>query len=95
MSEELSTLRIEEFCKKEENENEGLVKLVDRIVKIYPLSFPTDRNEAMQKRFLKQTVSETEWGLHVETGLKEQESYHSYAVVPYAAMITIQRYKYN
>lgn len=60
MSEELRSLRIKKFRKEGSSDEEALESLVDCITTLYPLSLPSDRNNLMQKRFLRQAVSETD-----------------------------------
>lgn len=57
-SDELTSLKIDNFKRNKEDVKEALKKLIERMAKLYQLSIPSHRNEAMQKRFLKRAVSD-------------------------------------
>lgn len=63
---ELGSLKMDDCRKEDTTEKKALTKLVDWIVKLYPLLLTSDRNQAMQKRFLKRTVSGTLWALYAD-----------------------------
>lgn len=92
VSDELTALKLEDFKNEKNDDKEALSKLVDRIAKLYQLSIPSDRNEAMQKRFLQRAVSGKDWALHADKQASTVQSYHGYVDSLFSAIRTVSRH---
>lgn len=68
VSDDPAALRTGDFRKDALGEKEALRSLVDRIAVLNPTALPSDRNDTMQKCFLRSTVSRTDWELDDERG---------------------------
>lgn len=88
ISKKLSSLRIEDFRKEGGSNKEALGDLSDRIATLYPLSLPTDRNDMMQKIFLKRLLGE-QVGVFMQKKIQKKESYHGYLDSSFSAIRTI------
>lgn len=49
----------------------------------------SDRNEAMQKQFLKRAVSGTEWALYADKQAPSRQLYHHYADSLFSTICTV------
>lgn len=92
-SDKLALLILEHYKKINDGDKDALTKSVGRIAKSYPLSFPSHRNEAMQKRFLKKAVSGSDWPLHVDKQTSTTQWYQQYVDSLLSAIRTASRHK--
>lgn len=57
VSDELASLKFEDYTKNNDDDKDALTKIVNIIAKLYPVSISSDRNKAIQIRFFKEAVS--------------------------------------
>lgn len=95
VSDELSSLNIEDFTKEEGADREALMQVIDQMETLYPLSIPSNRNDTMLKGFLRQAISGTEWALQAENGTQMNGTYHADVDTLFSTIRTIQPHKNN
>lgn len=94
VSDELASPRIAQFREETKGEKKALEKVVDKISKLDALSLPSDQNEIVQKRLLKQAVSGTDYGIHGENAAKPS-FYQTYFYSLFTAIQTMKSHRYN
>lgn len=92
VSDELASLKLDDFKEEQDGEKEALSKLVATIAKLYPFSIPSTSNESMQWPFLKSAGSGLGWALHADKPSINSQSYHGYVDSLYSAIRTINRH---
>lgn len=66
VSDEIASLHTSNFREDGDKERGALSNLIDRIAMLNPLAILSDRNDTVQKRFLRSAVRGRAWDLHAE-----------------------------
>lgn len=90
VSNEFGTLKVDKYRKKDTSKEEVLTKLVDRMTRLYSFSLLPGRIKAMQKSFLKRTVSESDWALYANNHTVGPQPYPSYVGFLLSAAHTVE-----
>lgn len=64
VSDDLAALKIEDYMLDDCSNKDAIKRLIYCIATSVPLALPSNRNDTLQKKFLKLAVNGTEWGLH-------------------------------